>query len=207
MRDSKPLNATRKKILQSTLDLVAEGDFSSLTVRAIADRAGVNVAAVNYHFGSKARAVAEAFAFVAVDFAKAFEPLRGAEPPRERLAEFALALARAVVAHGRAIAFFVSRLDSGLPAPPGYRAFVDEEGFALVLRSFLELDPAATKAEVAMRLSVLSGALLYPELVRGAYGFDYGREEARARYARFVLAAFLAPAQTDSTLPKEATCP
>jgi len=45
--------STKEQILNATLELIAEKGFPNLTIREIADRAGANVAAVNYHFGSK----------------------------------------------------------------------------------------------------------------------------------------------------------
>lgn len=54
--------ATRQRILDSALDLFGERGLTGTTVRDIAARAKVNVAAISYHFGGKDelyRAVAE----------------------------------------------------------------------------------------------------------------------------------------------------
>jgi len=45
---------TRDKILNAAGDVFAEQGFEGATIRAITERAGVNVAAVNYHFRDKA---------------------------------------------------------------------------------------------------------------------------------------------------------
>ncbi|GGO80565.1 TetR family transcriptional regulator [Marinobacterium nitratireducens] len=55
---------TAGKILQVAAGLFAEQGFAETTMRQITAKAGVNLAAVNYHFGSKERlilAVAEAY--------------------------------------------------------------------------------------------------------------------------------------------------
>jgi TetR/AcrR family transcriptional regulator, regulator of cefoperazone and chloramphenicol sensitivity len=55
-------SATRERILDAALDLFGERGLSGTTVRDIAARAKVNVAAISYHFGGKEalyRAVAE----------------------------------------------------------------------------------------------------------------------------------------------------
>ncbi|MFT7651633.1 MAG: AcrR family transcriptional regulator [Limisphaerales bacterium] len=47
--------------MQAAVQLFAENGFSSASVRAIAETAGVNVAALNYHYGSKAKLFEAAF--------------------------------------------------------------------------------------------------------------------------------------------------
>ena len=49
------IDETRSKLLQAAGVEFAEKGFEGATVRAICDRAGVNLAAVNYHFGDKER--------------------------------------------------------------------------------------------------------------------------------------------------------
>jgi TetR/AcrR family transcriptional regulator, regulator of cefoperazone and chloramphenicol sensitivity len=47
------LNDTRSRILQAAAVVFADFGFERATVRVICDRASVNIAAVNYHFGDK----------------------------------------------------------------------------------------------------------------------------------------------------------
>jgi AcrR family transcriptional regulator len=46
---------TRLRLLRAALQLFSERGFAQTSVRAIADAAGTNVAAIAYHFGDKAR--------------------------------------------------------------------------------------------------------------------------------------------------------
>ena len=58
----KTIQGTRERILDAALDLFGERGLTGTTVRDIAARAKVNVAAISYHFGGKDelyRAVAE----------------------------------------------------------------------------------------------------------------------------------------------------
>ena len=45
--------ATRKRILNSAGDLIADRGYAETTGKAIAARAGVDLASINYHFGSR----------------------------------------------------------------------------------------------------------------------------------------------------------
>ncbi len=70
-----PSDRTRALILDAAERLYAERGFADVTLRDIVAAAGVNLAAVNYHFGSKDELIAELFA------------TRGIATNRERLAE------------------------------------------------------------------------------------------------------------------------
>src|ERR1700723_4478812 len=56
-----PSDRTRALILDAAERLYAERGFGDVTLRDIAAAAGVNLAAVNYHFGSKDELIAELF--------------------------------------------------------------------------------------------------------------------------------------------------
>src|SRR3974377_1883239 len=56
-----PSDRTRAFILDAAERLYAERGFSDVTLRDIVAAAGVNLAAVNYHFGSKDELIAELF--------------------------------------------------------------------------------------------------------------------------------------------------
>lgn len=53
--------ATRESILEASVKLFSENGYSNTSLRAIADAANVNLAAANYHFGSKAQLLEAAF--------------------------------------------------------------------------------------------------------------------------------------------------
>src|ERR1700722_13426878 len=77
---------TRDKILGAAGEVFAEQGFEGATIRAITERAGVNVAAVNYHFRDKA----DLYTLVVLDACSVRAAWRDAmaeasESPEERL--------------------------------------------------------------------------------------------------------------------------
>src|ERR1700692_5099648 len=82
---------TRDKILSAAGEVFAEQGFEGATIRAITERAGVNVAAVNYHFRDKA----ELYTRVVVDACSARAAWRDViaeapDSPEERLCSLIL---------------------------------------------------------------------------------------------------------------------
>ncbi len=57
--------STKSLLIDAAGELFAEYGLEGTTVRAIADKAGVNIAAINYHFGSKENLYREVLMFVA----------------------------------------------------------------------------------------------------------------------------------------------
>jgi AcrR family transcriptional regulator len=82
--------STRNRILKAAVRLLFKGEPENFTTRDIAQEAGVNAAAINYHFQSKENLVEEAvFAASAKAFSQGLAILKETSlPPRERLRKF-----------------------------------------------------------------------------------------------------------------------
>jgi AcrR family transcriptional regulator len=59
--EAKPNAATRERILDAAEALFVEHGFEATSMRMITARAGVNLAAINYHFGSKEALIQDVF--------------------------------------------------------------------------------------------------------------------------------------------------
>ncbi len=89
MEDSDEIHSeTAGRVLESAVDVFAEKGFRDATVHEICERAGANIAAVNYYFGSKASLYAAAWRQAFRDSLEAHPPdgdVPDDAPPEERL--------------------------------------------------------------------------------------------------------------------------
>jgi AcrR family transcriptional regulator len=120
------LSGTKLSLILAAGELFAEKGYDGVGIRAIADRAGANIAAVNYHFGNKEQLYREVLRFVMRDVEEArtedfLERAEACESPQE----FADLLGEMV--HARFAAYFS-------PRQPLWHG-------RLVIRSFLEPSP------------------------------------------------------------------
>lgn len=190
--------STKDRILGAAEELFAQYGFSGTSLRQVTSRADVNIAAVNYHFGSKENLVNEVFRRRMDDMsAQRLAALRAAvekrpgelEPILAAFVEPALAMAQD--RHGgasfvRVIARAYAEKNDGL------RKFLSDH-YGHVLREFAKaiagVVPALSKEELYWRLDFLAGALTYAMADFGLIKRPAGMSEAahRTRAARELI--------------------
>jgi TetR/AcrR family transcriptional regulator, regulator of cefoperazone and chloramphenicol sensitivity len=90
---------TRKSLLTAAGEIFAEKGFRDATIAEISERAGTNIAAVNYHFGNKETLYKEAWLQAFRDSIKAHPPDGGVgtdAPPEQRLKSQVTSLLRRI---------------------------------------------------------------------------------------------------------------
>lgn len=201
--------STKDRILHAAEELFAQQGFASTSLRQVTSRADVNIAAVNYHFGSKDNLVNEVFRRrmddMSVERLKALKQAVQAHPGELEpvLAAFVEpALAMAQDRHGggafiRVIARAYAESNDSL------RKFLSDQ-YGHVLRDFAKaIDgcvPGLGKEELYRRLDFLSGALTYAMadfgLIKRPVGVSEAthRERAAKALIRFAAAGFKADA-------------
>jgi AcrR family transcriptional regulator len=201
--------ATKDRILYAAEELFAQQGFASTSLRQVTSRADVNIAAVNYHFGSKDNLVHEVFRRrMDVMSAQRLEALAKAaaaapgelEPILAAFVEPALAMAQDRHGGGafiRVIARAYAESNDSL------RKFLSDQ-YGHVLRAFAKAIapcvPALGKEDLYWRLDFLSGALTYAMadfgLIKRPAGVSESTHRQRAAKAliRFASAGFQADA-------------
>ncbi|MGW3181877.1 TetR/AcrR family transcriptional regulator [Kitasatospora sp. NPDC001119] len=115
---------TRDGLLAATLDLLAERGQDGVKLRDVTDRAGANVAAVSYHFGSL-RALCDAAIEQALERyldaqIQALDPLGPDATLQELAAAFARPMIRALAAGGPELAVMRTVARVGIDPPQGW---------------------------------------------------------------------------------------
>lgn len=204
---SKTQFSTKERILDAAETLFAQYGFTGTSLRQVTSQADVNIAAVNYHFGSKENLVNEVFRRRMDEMsAQRLAQLEAAIRERPDDLEAILAafveppLAMAQDRHGggafiRVIARAYAEKNDGL------RRFLSEQ-YGHVLREFARAiaacRPGLSKETLYWRLDFLAGALTYAMadfgMIKRPPGVAESDHRARAAHEliRFAAAGFRA---------------
>ena len=197
--------STKDRILGAAEELFAQFGFSGTSLRQVTSRADVNIAAVNYHFGSKENLVNEVFRrrmdemsahrLAALKASLELHPGE-LEPILAAFVEPALAIAQD--RHGGA-AFVRVVARAYAEKNDSLRKFLSDH-YGHVLRDFAKAIaacvPALSKEELYWRLDFLAGALTYAMADFGLIKRPTGtaekahRERAARELIRFAAAGF-----------------
>ncbi|MEG3788780.1 TetR family transcriptional regulator [Lysobacter sp. CCNWLW3] len=197
--------STKDRILGAAEELFAQFGFTGTSLRQVTSRADVNIAAVNYHFGSKENLVNEVFRRRMDDMSRQrLSALQDAvqqhpgelEPILAAFVEPALALAQD--RHGGA-AFVRVVARAYAEKNDSLRKFLSDH-YGHVLREFAKAIAAAvpglSKEELYWRLDFLAGSLTYAMadfgLIKRPAGVTEAahRERAGRELIRFAAAGF-----------------
>ena len=207
---SLPHFSTKDRILYAAEELFAQQGFASTSLRQVTSRADVNIAAVNYHFGSKENLVNEVFRRRMDDMSRerlaalqlAVEAHPGElEPILAAFVEPALAMAQDRHGGGafiRVIARAYAESNDSL------RKFLSDQ-YGHVPREFAKALGACVsglgKEDLYWRLDFLSGALTYAMADFGLIKRPAGVSEAvhRQRAAKALIRFAAAGFQADAT--------
>lgn len=162
--------STKERILGAAEDLFAQYGFAGTSLRQVTQHADVNIAAVNYHFGSKENLVAEVFRRRLDELSeKRLTILRGAQTEQPGKLEPILAafiepaLALTLDRHGGS-AFVRVLARAYAEKNERLRKFLSDN-YGHVMREFAKAIagcvPGVGKEELHWRLDFIAGALTY----------------------------------------------
>ncbi len=189
---------TKQRIVQATMNIIAEEGLPNTTVRKIASRAGVNVAAVNYHFGGKDAVINESFAAITKELRDSFRFLKDVggddivnlsmfiNEYTDIMFKYPDLLQNAI---GLVIRHRVIEVD--------YLTFLRSEGIDLIKSMIGRIRPDLDQLQAHLKTLQLISALSYPfllgDLTREVLGIDLQDPGTRNRYNIMVMKSTCQP--------------
>ena len=219
---SAPKPSTRQRLMEASGQLFADHGWKAVSIRAIAAAADVNVAALNYHFGSKEQLLTEIFAALAKPIVE--ERMRllaeiersGETPPLEAILEAFLRPALAVGSDRqfgrRAFVKLRARLATESEAfSRKILASTFDESSNAFLTALERALPEISRADLESRFHLMLGAMFYTMADPGRIqSLTHGRcdpsriEDALRHTIPFLAAGFRsAPAFVPSIKPRK----
>lgn len=186
--------STKEKIIKVTMEIIAAEGFHNVTIRKIANRAGVNLAAVNYHYGSKDAVINEALKTVTIQIINAFLWLKKEEiEPGIRLQHFILEYSNVLYMYPDIIKIIIDQNIHNYPsrAGTGYQEYLKEEGAELIKKTLKQIKPDEPEMVLNMRALQLLSCMAFPILmgdrIAETISVEMGKQEVRDVYTGLLL--------------------
>lgn len=190
---------TKQKILDAAERLIAEQGYSATSLRQIISEAGVNLASVHYHFGSKEELLDEVVMRKAQPvnekrlerLARVMADAAPAPPPVEKVLEaFLMPMAQVATRNPQFVKVMGRIIAEGLLPTIVEKNFKPVSGrFIGAIRQAL---PELPEEEFQWRVQFMIGAMAHT--MCGCSGVEHDFEVRIGHLIRFVAAGFLAPA-------------
>jgi AcrR family transcriptional regulator len=192
MEEKSLLPTTKQKIIDCTLELIAQNGLQNVSIRKIASAAGVNVAAVNYHFGSKSQLIDAALAVSFGQMKAIFGLLKEtSRPPDERLRNFLEKYLEYLYLYPDLTKNFILQHILERSIQDSLQAYLFSEGIQLLKSTLRQLSPTEDQTNLAMKTTQLLGCLAYPVLLgdtlEAQLAYSLEQPEARQRYVTLML--------------------
>jgi len=185
---------TKERIIKVTMEIIAAEGFQNVTVRKIATRAGVNIAAVNYHYGCKDAVINEALKTVTSKLVDAFRHLNNSEiNAQERLRMFVVDYLNVLFLYPDIIRTIIDQNihNYSMRVAVEYQEYVKTEGREFIAESLHEIWPDEDMIVSNMRALQILSCMAFPVLmgdrVTDISQIDWKDPEIREKYMELLL--------------------
>jgi AcrR family transcriptional regulator len=194
--DLESKNSTRERILHATLRMIGNEGLQSVTTRKIAAAADVNIAAINYHFGSKDNVINEALKILMHKLIRSYDYLDDVTVPLEcRLRNFLFSFADTALEHPDVFRNFINRAMNNSNVPFEYNDFMRKIGLEKLKIIIREITQIQDNDILLMKIFQMFSSLEYPVLLgnqmKDFAKFDYDDQDHRYKYVELLLKSVL----------------
>lgn len=194
MRNTSDLHSTKERIMQTVMNIISEEGVHGITTRKIAARAGANIAAINYHFGSKDALITEALRYITVQLMGTFRILQEEkEEPEVLLSKFIKSYIRVICEYTDIIKYMISQsiMNKPLEGHAEYAFFIQSEGIELIKQVIARIRPGADDRILPlMALNLMSGLtmpLVMGDSIRKFMNLDLMSKDVQYNYVELLL--------------------
>jgi len=158
--------STKETILKATLELIKEEGLENVTLRKITAKANVNLALVNYYFGSKDYLISEALKTMLGTFGDAMEVLDDESlAPIDRYKQFLINYVRLVQQHPELLHQLLGKGDLMFATKYDYIDYLKKLGMSKV-RALVEEITGETDPETLFMITMqINAAVFFPVLI------------------------------------------
>lgn len=185
--------STKNKILEATLSIISNEGFQNVTIRRIAMDAGVNVAAVNYHFGSKDNVINEALEYLMIQAKEIFICLKKDNETAEmRLRNFIDRYAKSLAKYPDQIKNLIYQsIYEKESTRNSFQEYLKTEGIGLIKTTIQQIRPNDSDVTLTMRAIQLLSCLSFPVLLGNRsveiFGVDLNAPQMRDNYIELFM--------------------
>jgi len=158
--------STKEHILRVTHDVIMQFGFEAVTTRKIAALANVNIAMVNYYFGSKDKLLDETIKTILNSYKGCFSVLdRSDLPAKKRMEIFLTEYARTFQGYPDVLRQIVSHSSFPFESQFEFAHFVKTMGFPKVTAVLKEMTNESDSDKLILTSVQIFGAILFPILM------------------------------------------
>lgn len=194
MDDELSTLGTKERIIRVTMEIIAAEGFQNVTVRKIANRAGVNIAAVNYHYGCKDAVINEALKTVTSKLVDAFRHLKNnIIDPQEKLRLFVVDYLNVLFLYPDIIRTIIDQNihNYTIRVAKEYQEYIKTEGRELIAKSLHDIWPEESMLISNLRALQILSCMAFPVLmgdrVTDISQIDWKDPEIREKYMELLL--------------------
>lgn len=157
---------TKGNILDSTLKLIKTEGLENVTLRKIAALAEVNLALINYYFGSKDKLINEALKALLASFREAFLILDDLSiPPKERLKTFMIQYVNSVLKYPGLVREILGKGNISFESQIEYKNYMKTMGFTRIKETLKEITGEKDQDILSMMMMQIHAAIFFPSLM------------------------------------------
>jgi Transcriptional regulator len=188
--------SARERILDVTVEIIATEGIQNVTIRKIASLADVNVAAINYYFGSKDSMINEAIKCMTGKLIDSYNHLNNKELNAEiRLRIFVRSYADTLYEYPDIFRNYINQSMNNGGICPQYIEFIKNEGFHKLKNVLKEATNIEDEDMLHMKLFQMVSSLEFPILLgnqlKDFSHFDYNDRNKRYDYLELILNTLL----------------